>query len=907
MTMLISNPDLKSLRIFSRDVLLRDGAVLRMRALQQDDRESLIALFNRCSPETIRYRFLRMITALPTSLLDEMLAVDGQTHVALVVTQGEDEDEKSVAVGAYIAEDNRPGVAEVSFLVEDAMQRRGIGTALLDTLAEIARAHNITRFSADVLADNRLMLSVFRKAGYALSSNISYGVTHLEFPIQRSEVAEARRDAQEAEAERASLRAIYSPKTIAVVGAGRDPASVGGALFRNLLRWGFTGTIYPVNLAAVSIAGVRAYASITELPEAPELVFIAIPASGVVEVARQCAAAGVQALCVLSAGFAETGKSDDQAELVNVCRAAGMRLVGPNCMGLVNTSRDVRMLGTFAPAEPPAGNVAMSSQSGALGLALMTQSGALGLGVSSFISVGNKADVSGNDLLQYWEDDEATDVILLYLESFGNPRRFARIARRVSRAKPIVAVKSGRTAAGARAASSHTAALASSDKAADALFAQTGIIRVDTLADFFFVTRLLASQPIPKGNRLCILTNGGGPGIIAADAAIAAGLEVHTLSEEIQAKLRAVLPSAASVSNPIDVIANSGMQEYRACLEILCNDPDFDALLVIFIPPLATSTRDVAQALSDILASRPNLEFPVAAVFFDPHSSVISVPVSEQMGDAHERRSVPVYTFPENAVVALGAAVRYGMWRAAPVGSIVEIPIDRPEAQRVLAANPSSGWLSQPEVAALLGAVGIEILTAKTVSSAEEAAAAVREIGQPVAMKVLEPAVLHKSDVGGVILNVIPSEAANDYNRLAAQLAAHEITLAIATVMPMAKAGVEVLAGITHDPVFGPLVAFGSGGFLVELLDDVVFRVLPLTDRDASEMIRSTRAYRLLKGYRGSPPADISAVEKLLLQLGTLAEAVPQIAEVDLNPVIVHPAGEGITLIDARVRLTEPQ
>jgi acetate---CoA ligase (ADP-forming) len=902
MTMFISNPDLKSLRSFSRDVLLRDGAVLRMRALRQDDREALIALFNRCSPETIRYRFLRMITALPTAMLDEMLAVDGEKHLALVVTQAE----KIVAVGAYIAEDNRPGVAEVSFLVEDAMQRRGIGTVLLDTLAEAARVHNITRFSADVLADNRLMLSVFRKAGYALSSNISYGVTHLEFPIQRSEVAEARRDAQEAEAERASLRAIFEPKTIAVVGASRNPASVGGALFRNLLRWGFTGTIYPINLAAASIAGVRAYASITELPETPELVFIAIPAGGVVEVARQCADAGAQALCVLSAGFAETGKDDDQEELLNVCRASGMRLVGPNCMGLVNTSGDVRLLGTFAPAEPPAGNVAMSSQSGALGLALMTQSGALGLGVSSFISVGNKADVSGNDLLQYWEDDEATDVILLYLESFGNPRRFARIARRVSRAKPIVAVKSGRTAAGARAASSHTAALASSDKAADALFAQTGIIRVDTLADFFFVARLLASQPIPKGNRLCILTNGGGPGIIAADAAIAAGLQVPTLSEATQAKLRAVLPGAASVSNPIDVIANSGTQEYRACLEILCNNPDFDALLVIFIPPLATPIREVAQALSDLLASRPNLDFPVVAVFFDPHSSVISVPISEQMGDAHKKRSVPVYTFPENAVVALGAAVRYGMWRAAPVGSIVEIPIDRAEAQRVLAANPSGGWLSQPDVAALLGAVGIDILTAKTVRSAEEAAAAARGIGQPIAMKALEPAVLHKSDVGGVILNVTASEAANAYGRLAAQLAAHDITLAAAAVMPMAKAGVEVLAGITHDPVFGPLVAFGSGGFLVELLDDAVFRVLPLTDRDAAEMIRSTRAYRLLKGFRGSPPADIPAVEKLLLQLGALAEAVPQIAEIDLNPVVVHPAGEGITLIDARVRLAEP-
>src|SRR5262249_31241979 len=438
---------------FCRDVLLRDGAVLRLRALKASDREELVALFNRCSPETIRYRFMRMVTELTGSMLDILVAVDGVRHVALVVTQGENADERIIAVGRYFALDDRPDTAEVSFLVEDSMQRRGIGTVLLDTLAEIARDHNISRFSADVLADNRVMLSVFRKAGYALSSNISYGVTHLEFPVLRSEIAEARREAQEAEAKRASLRFVFEPKTVAVIGASRDPASVGGALFRNVLRWGFTGTVYPVNVAANSIAGVKAYASVGELPEAPELAFIAVPAPEVIGIARQCAMVGVHAICILTAGFAETGEEGAslQAELLSVCRASGMRLVGPNCMGLVNTAGNVRLLGTFAPVEPPEGNVAMSSQSGALGLALMAQAGEMGLGVSSFISIGNRADVSGNDLLQYWESDEATDVILLYLESFGNPRRFARIARRVSRAKPIVAVKSGRTAMGARA------------------------------------------------------------------------------------------------------------------------------------------------------------------------------------------------------------------------------------------------------------------------------------------------------------------------------------------------------------------------------------------------------------------------------------------------------------------------
>ena len=401
------------------------------------------------------------------------------------------------------------------------------------------------RFSADVLADNRQMLSVFRKAGYALSATTSYGVTQLEFPIAQTELAQARAEVQEAEAERASLAHVLAPKSVAVFGASRNPKSVGGALFQNLIRWRFAGVVYPINPSARSVAGVRAYADIKELPEIPELVFVTIPACAVLDAARQCAAAGVRALCVISAGFAETGAEGRAAqdELLAICRSSGMRLVGPNCMGLVNAAPrdgvDTRMLGTFAPADPPAGCIAISSESGALGLTLLNQLGQFGLGVSSFASIGNRADVSGNDLLQYWEADDATDVILLYLESFGNPRRFARIARRVARRKPIVAVKSGRTPAGARAASSHTAALASSDRAADALFAQTGIIRVNTLMEFFSVARLLASQPIPAGDRIGILTNAGGPAILAVDAADAAGLKVPPLSEATKEKLRA--------------------------------------------------------------------------------------------------------------------------------------------------------------------------------------------------------------------------------------------------------------------------------------------------------------------------------------------------------------------------------
>jgi acetate---CoA ligase (ADP-forming) len=888
---------------FLRDIILRDGAVLRMRSLRLSDRDGLIELFNRCSPETVRYRFLRLIRSLPDSLLDQLvIGVDHARHVALVVIHGERDSERIVGVGRYVASEGEPALAEVSFLIEDAMQRRGIGTVLLDTLAEIARRHKIERFSADVLADNRQMLSVFRKAGYAVSSNISYGVTHLEFAIAPSKLAEARMAAQESEAERASLAAVFAPRSIAVIGAGRDPASVGGALFRNLLRWGFEGPIYPVNPAARSIAGVRAAASVAELPEVPELAIIVVPASLVLETARACASAGTRALCVISAGFSEAGSDGAarQRELLGICRASGMRLVGPNCMGIVNTSPGVRMLGTFAPVEPPHGNIAMSSQSGALGLALMAQAGELGLGVSSFVSVGNKADVSGNDLLQYWELDEATDVILLYLESFGNPRRFAQIARRVSRAKPIVAVKSGRTSAGERAAASHTAALASSDRAADALFSQTGIIRVDTLNDFFSVARLLSSQPVPHGNRIGILTNAGGPAVLAVDAAVASGLDVPALSESTRNRLRSVLPAEAAIGNPVDMIAGAGPEEYRRCLEIMCDDPDLDAILVIFIPPLLTPSSEVAQTIGELLSeregNRSRLEKTFAAVFLDPHSRVVSIPAGS--------RRVPVYNFPEGAVSALSAAMRYGTWRNAPIGNRVPIEVNTDEVQAILSTHAAGGWLPHDAIERLLASAGIEVTVARLARSPEDAVTHAKAFGRPVAMKVSDSRVLHKSDVGGVLLNIRPEEAGEAYEKLKEQLGTHEIELDAASVSPMAQPGVEVLAGVTHDPVFGPLVAFGSGGVLVEILDDIVFRVLPLTDRDVSEMINGSRVARLLKGYRGMPAADVEALEELLLKLGALAESAPRIAEIDLNPVIVHRAGERLTVIDARVRLS---
>jgi acyl-CoA synthetase (NDP forming) len=407
---------------------------------------------------------------------------------------------------------------------------------------------------------------------------------------------------------------------------------------------------------------------------------------------------------------------------------------------------------------------------------------------------------------------------------------------------------------------------------------------------------LLATQPIPAGNRIGILTNAGGPAILAVDASEAACLQVPKLSDETQERLRRVLPQAATATNPVDMIAGAGPKEYRACLEILCDDDQLDALVVIFIPPLVTPLAEVAKVISDVVKSRPDFHKPVVAVFLDPEGNLMNISAGEKV--------IPVYPFPEGAIAALGAAVRYGLWRAAPAGNYAAIKVDKETVDEVIRRN-QAGWLSNTEAARLLSAAGIQVITSTIVRSPEEALAAAKMFGERIVLKVCEPLVLHKSDVGGVILNVTPAEAGAAYKQLAAQLAKAEIQLQAALIMPLAKAGVEVIAGITQDPIFGPLVAFGSGGVFVELINDLVFRVLPVTDKDAAAMIKSSRAERLLRGFRGAPPADIKAVENLLLSLSALAEAVPQIAEIDLNPALVHQAGEGISLIDARVRLSD--
>jgi acyl-CoA synthetase (NDP forming) len=581
-----------------------------------------------------------------------------------------------------------------------------------------------------------------------------------------------------------------------------------------------------------------------------------------------------------------------------------MRLIGPNCIGIVNTDPAVRLNGIFAPYTPVPGRVGFASQSGALGLAAIDYAGALELGISSFVSMGNKADISGNDLLNYWETDPGTDVILLYLESFGNPRKFARIAQRVGRTKPIVAVKSGRSPAGARAASSHTGALlAASDVTVDALFEQTGVIRTDTFQELFDVASLLASQPLPAGKRVGVVTNVGGPAILFADAAHEGGLEIPTLSDETQAALRALLPAEASVANPVDMIASATPAAFHDATRLVARDPNVDAVVSIFIQPLATRSAEIGQALAD--ASRENQEDPAAsgkpilAVFMGADGA----PPELQSGS----RRIPSYAFAESAAIALVHAVRYMEWRKRPAGRAQPLPGIQREAASAIVAEAlgrGGGWLEPDEVARLLSCYGVPLVAQHVVSSVAAAAAAAREMDGPVALKAIVPGLVHKTDVGAVRLNLSgPAAVQRAAREMLRDFSLPDGVTPRLLVQQMAHKGVEMLVGIVQDPQFGPVVACGAGGVLVDLLQDVAVRLTPLTEQATREMVQGLKSYRLLAGYRGSAPADEQALVDVLLRISALAEDLPEVAELDCNPVMVLEAPHGAVVVDARVRV----
>ncbi len=878
---------------WEHNVALRDGTTVRIRPIRPEDADGLQQMVSRMSRQSVYHRFFQVKTQLEPEELESFTHLDYEDRMAFVATRSD----QIVGVGRYWRDADNPDIADVAFAVVDAEQGKGIATRLVRYLTTYADKQGITAFRASVLADNHVMIRVFRNAGYPMRREEDEGLYKVEFPTTEVSYFGKSDEIDEQRAIAASLMPVFYPSAVAVIGASREPLSIGGRLFTNLINGDFTGPVFPVNPKADVVRSVKAYKSILDVPGRVDLAFIVVPSRFVNAVVEECVEKGVRGLVVISAGFSETGSAGAvlEEELMETVRHAGMRMVGPNCMGLINMDAAVSMNGQFGPLSPPAGNVAMSSQSGALGIAILDYATQMGIGISTFVSIGNQPDVSGDDLLLYWESDPGTDVILLYMESFGNPRRFARAARRISKKKPIVAVKSGRTAAGARAASSHTGSLASLDAAVDTLFRQAGVIRTDTLTQLFDVTSLLANQPLPKGSRVGILTNAGGPGILAVDALEANGLEVIEFSDELKDKLRGFLAADASVANPVDMIASAGVAEYAACIDALLTSDEIDALMTIFIPAAPEGAEEMATAIRDAA-----FEHHGEKTFLIVYMSSGGAPPLFSSGE----RRIPTFPFPEQAAFALSKAVEHEQWRQKDEGAIVELDgIAAGEARAIVEAaiaRDGAGWLDPDEVEAVLGAYGLSMPKSVVVDTVGAAVAAADELEGPVVLKVISDSALHKSDVGGVVLNIEGEEAVRD--AFAAVTSAVDDVQGV-LVQQYVEGGHEVLIGMTEDPNFGPLIVFGLGGVFVELIGDVAFRIHPLTDLDAAEMINEVKSAQLLAGYRGGAAGDVPAVREALLRVSALVAELPEIVEMDMNPVKVAEPGSGLSVVDARIKV----
>lgn len=880
------------------DAILRDGASIEIRAVTDADQAHLRSLFSRMSPSSVRHRFFGAKRALSDAEV-AFLAGDGDAHVALAAVLRRGGREIFLGVGRYVAIDAE--VAEVAFEVADAEQGRGIGSLLLEHLARIARSRGVARFRALVESDNGAMLEVFHRNGFTIRDASAQDLHEIDISIASTEAFLAAVAERERIAAGHSLRALFAPASIAVVGVSRARGTIGRTILDNLIADGFAGAIYPVNPAVAELAARRCYPSVGAIGAPVDLAIIAVPAAHVEAVLRDCAAAGVRSVVVISAGFAEVSAAGRDAEqrLRELARAGGMRLVGPNCMGVLSTDPAIRLNATFSPVSPPPGNVSMATQSGALGLAMIDHARSLQLGIADFASIGNKADVSVNDLLAYWYDEPRTRVIALYLESFGNPRAFARLAPQVARRRPIVAVKSGRSAAGTRAASSHSAALASLDVGIDALFDQTGVIRTDTIEQLFDVVALLSSQPVPRGGRIGVVTNAGGPGILLADACEARGLALPSLTAATVARLRELLPAQAGLANPVDMIASASPAQYEAAIELVGGDPNIDAVVAIYIPVLATEPDAFARAIANGAGRMPT-DKPIATVFMSSQGT----PAVLAQGP---RGAIPSYSFPENAALALSAAARHAAWRGRPQGTRMTFALERAQAIRAWvrawqAAHPAGGWLALADLAALLALAEVPLTAQRIVATLADAGSAAAELATPVVLKAIAPGLLHKSDAGGVVLGLAtPAAVEAAAVAMQARFAARGTPLEGFLVQRQLAAGVEVLIGVTQDPSLGPLLVAGIGGTAVELYKDVAFCVTPVSDADAAAMLDRLRGKALLDGFRGAPAVNRAALVDILVRMSALVELVPELAELDLNPVIA--TADGAVAVDARVRM----
>ncbi|MBA2446040.1 MAG: GNAT family N-acetyltransferase [Nocardioidaceae bacterium] len=877
-------------RHWEADVVLADGGTVHLRPILPSDGDHLLAFHGQLSEETIRYRYFAAHPTLSRDEVAHFTQVDYDSRVPLVAVLGDE----IVAVGQF---DRVPGtdVAEVAFVVADAHQGRGMGSVLLEHLAAIAPERGIHLFEAEVLAGNYRMARVFRDAGYEATQSYEEDVIRLIFPIEPTAASLAVMQSREHRSEALSIGRLLNPRSVAVVGAGRDPTSVGHTVLVNLLRCGFEGPVYPVNPKAEHVASVRAYASVEDVPDHVDLAVLTVPAAAVEGVVSQCARKEVRGLVIMAGGYGEAGFSGAAAEraLVVTARANGMRVIGPNCLGVMSTAPRVRLNATLAPTLPQRGRAGFFCQSGALGVAVLESVERRQIGLSTFVSAGNRADVSGNDLLQYWEDDPDTDIVLLYLESFGNPRKFARLARRIGRSKPIVTVKSGGSVA-ARLEQSDV-----SDRAVDALFRQAGVIRVDTLSQLLDVATLLDSQPLPSGRRVAVVGNSLALAKLAADACAGAGLEVETLSQATLESVRSTVGPGVAIANPLVLPADSNPDALREALAALMADADVDAIVTVFVPPLRTPTPEVAEVLSEASAGARK---PVVSAFI-----AFGAGAGANSDQTLARANLALYPSPEEAVAALARATAYAEWRRRPEGTVPSLADLDTEAARELVEtalrdSPDGLALQGQALNQLLAAYGIRVWPGQTITSMDEAVAAASQLGYPVALKATAAPFRHRPELGTVRLDISSEEELRSaHQAMTTRLGGPTTEFA---VQAMAPAGVATVVRTTEDPSLGALVSFGLGGVATDLLGDRAFRILPLTDIDAAELVRSVRTAPLLFGYRGAGAVNVAALEQLLLRVARLADDLPEVAELELNPVIA--SASGLSVLSASARVASP-
>ncbi|WP_055557994.1 bifunctional GNAT family N-acetyltransferase/acetate--CoA ligase family protein [Streptomyces sp. NBRC 110028] len=875
--------------------LLADGSTVEIRPARPQDLDEVLRMHREMSPEALRLRFFAANPRYTRAAAERICAPAHPGYQALVAVA----ESRVIGVAEYDTLPAAPGEpvsADLALAVAEGRHGQGIGTLLLEHLVHAAREAGVSAFTAEALAENHEVLKVFGDLGLRTSRHFDGTDVRCTVHLEEDEDYLAAVDRRGRIADVASLRPLLRPRSVAVVGAGRRPGSVGRAVLGNVRSGGFAGALYAVNPHARVIEGTPAFPSVATLPLVPELAVLAVPAPAVPGVAEECGAVGVRALVVLTAGL-DAGQAE---ALFTCCRRHGMRLVGPNCLGIADTFDEVRLNATFAAHPPLPGCVGVAVQSGGVGIALLERYGRLGVGVSSFVSLGDKYDVSGNDMLQWWESDPATRLAVLHLESFGNPRAFSRTARRVARTMPVLTVDAGRSEAGRRAAASHTAAAATPTMTRRALFTQAGIIATQSVAELVDTTALLHAQPLPAGARVAVVSNAGGAGVLAADACADAGLTVPALHPDLADELRALLPSGAATTNPVDTTAAVTADRMRSCLDRLAAIGTVDAVLVVLVPTaLATGTReDPLLALTGAPGRRPR---PVAAVLLDQEAPVRLLPTADDS-------PIPAYTEPRSAARALAHAVRYARWRAEPPGSVPPLSgIDRAGAaalvETFLSRHPGGGWLDPRDCAALLDRYRIPQLPWAWAEDEDTAVAAVRHLVEDergrVAIKAYWPGLVHKSDQGALRLDLEgPDQVRHAYRELRTRFGDRMTGVLL---QPMARRGIELFAGVVQDEVFGPLVLFGLGGTATELLADHAARLAPLTDRDVHSLLTAPRCAPLLFGYRGGGAVDLEGLEQLLLRLSRMACDLPQLAETDLNPVVAR--ADGVVALDIRLRV----